>query len=233
MPVRRGHVAPRTTLIETIIRKFDTDSKYTISNWFYFITSTTLMCLNGRWRSMAFGRWPGNGVAELSSTFAIAMSRVSSDSFWHFHRLRNVYRLCTRDWIEINVKRFDAIRLIMFLLWTHIAVWNFIELSMNVKSNYYQIILCLSYETQNELFSNKLITLSQWMGMGTGEVAWEIAIAHGQWRKKSIYSEEKSLIENRLWIQSCEQRFHFLFLFHVYQTIKSETMVQYSNQTIV
>lgn len=31
MPVRRGHVAPRTTLIETIIRKFDTDSKYTIS----------------------------------------------------------------------------------------------------------------------------------------------------------------------------------------------------------
>lgn len=28
MPVRRGLVAPRTTLIETIIRKFDTDSKY-------------------------------------------------------------------------------------------------------------------------------------------------------------------------------------------------------------
>lgn len=28
MPVRRGHVAPRTTLIETIIRKFDTDSEY-------------------------------------------------------------------------------------------------------------------------------------------------------------------------------------------------------------
>ncbi|KAJ6641636.1 hypothetical protein Bhyg_06576 [Pseudolycoriella hygida] len=24
MPVRRGHVAPKTTLIETIIRKFDT-----------------------------------------------------------------------------------------------------------------------------------------------------------------------------------------------------------------
>jgi len=24
MPVRRGHVAPRTTIIETIIRKFDT-----------------------------------------------------------------------------------------------------------------------------------------------------------------------------------------------------------------
>lgn len=32
MPVRRGHVAPRTTLIETIIRKFDTDSKYGISS---------------------------------------------------------------------------------------------------------------------------------------------------------------------------------------------------------
>lgn len=28
MPVRRGHVAPKTTLIETIIRKFDTHSKY-------------------------------------------------------------------------------------------------------------------------------------------------------------------------------------------------------------
>lgn len=28
MPVRRGLVAPRTTLIETIIRKFDTDSEY-------------------------------------------------------------------------------------------------------------------------------------------------------------------------------------------------------------
>lgn len=28
MPVRRGLVAPRTTLIETIIRKFDTDSKF-------------------------------------------------------------------------------------------------------------------------------------------------------------------------------------------------------------
>lgn len=28
MPVRRGLIAPRTTLIETIIRKFDTDSKY-------------------------------------------------------------------------------------------------------------------------------------------------------------------------------------------------------------
>uniref|UniRef100_A0A1Y1NGK5 PAS domain-containing protein n=1 Tax=Photinus pyralis TaxID=7054 RepID=A0A1Y1NGK5_PHOPY len=27
MPVRRGHVAPRTTLIETIIRKFDTDNR--------------------------------------------------------------------------------------------------------------------------------------------------------------------------------------------------------------
>lgn len=27
MPVRRGHVAPRTTIIETIIRKFDTHSK--------------------------------------------------------------------------------------------------------------------------------------------------------------------------------------------------------------
>lgn len=70
MPVRRGHVAPRTTLIETIIRKFDTDSKYTISNWFYFITSTTLMCVwmadGGRWHS----NWPANGVGELSSTFA-------------------------------------------------------------------------------------------------------------------------------------------------------------------
>lgn len=30
MPVRRGMVAPRTTLIETIIRKFDTDSKYIV-----------------------------------------------------------------------------------------------------------------------------------------------------------------------------------------------------------
>lgn len=28
MPVKRGHVAPKTTLIETIIRKFDTHSKY-------------------------------------------------------------------------------------------------------------------------------------------------------------------------------------------------------------
>lgn len=28
MPVRRGHVAPKTTLIETIIRKFDTHSEY-------------------------------------------------------------------------------------------------------------------------------------------------------------------------------------------------------------
>lgn len=27
MPVRRGHVAPRTTIIETIIRKFDTHSE--------------------------------------------------------------------------------------------------------------------------------------------------------------------------------------------------------------
>jgi hypothetical protein len=32
MPVRRGHVAPKTTLIETIIRKFDTHSEYTKSN---------------------------------------------------------------------------------------------------------------------------------------------------------------------------------------------------------
>lgn len=28
MPVRRGHVAPRTTIIETIIRKFDTHGEY-------------------------------------------------------------------------------------------------------------------------------------------------------------------------------------------------------------
>jgi hypothetical protein len=28
MPVRRGHVAPRTTIIETIIRKFDTNSEF-------------------------------------------------------------------------------------------------------------------------------------------------------------------------------------------------------------
>jgi hypothetical protein len=31
MPVRRGHVAPRTTIIETIIRKFDTHSEFTTS----------------------------------------------------------------------------------------------------------------------------------------------------------------------------------------------------------
>lgn len=30
MPVRRGHVAPRTTIIETIIRKFDTHSELQI-----------------------------------------------------------------------------------------------------------------------------------------------------------------------------------------------------------
>lgn len=33
--MRRGHVAPRTTIIETIIRKFDTHSKY--SKNFYFL----------------------------------------------------------------------------------------------------------------------------------------------------------------------------------------------------
>lgn len=33
MPVRRGHVAPRTTIIETIIRKFDTHSKFTLNNY--------------------------------------------------------------------------------------------------------------------------------------------------------------------------------------------------------
>ncbi|TGZ33064.1 Potassium voltage-gated channel subfamily H member 6 [Temnothorax longispinosus] len=30
MPVRRGHVAPRTTIIETIIRKFDTHGERTV-----------------------------------------------------------------------------------------------------------------------------------------------------------------------------------------------------------
>lgn len=37
MPVRRGHVAPKTTLIETIIRKFDTHSKYTFTYLIYTI----------------------------------------------------------------------------------------------------------------------------------------------------------------------------------------------------
>ncbi|EGI59797.1 Potassium voltage-gated channel subfamily H member 6 [Acromyrmex echinatior] len=33
MPVRRGHVAPRTTIIETIIRKFDThDRSFLVAN---------------------------------------------------------------------------------------------------------------------------------------------------------------------------------------------------------
>lgn len=39
MPVRRGLVAPRTTLIETIIRKFDTDSEYIVHPNFIVIFS--------------------------------------------------------------------------------------------------------------------------------------------------------------------------------------------------
>jgi hypothetical protein len=43
MPVRRGHVAPKTTLIETIIRKFDTHSEYTL---FFLLISTNNCQIN-------------------------------------------------------------------------------------------------------------------------------------------------------------------------------------------
>ena len=36
MPVRRGHVAPQNTFIDTIIRKFDSQSKLIRLNKFYF-----------------------------------------------------------------------------------------------------------------------------------------------------------------------------------------------------
>jgi hypothetical protein len=38
MPVRRGHVAPKTTIIETIIRKFDTHSEYFFIAFFLYIS---------------------------------------------------------------------------------------------------------------------------------------------------------------------------------------------------
>lgn len=45
MPVRRGHVAPQNTFLDTIIRKFDQQSKmcffYTLYfNRFFFFTKT-------------------------------------------------------------------------------------------------------------------------------------------------------------------------------------------------
>lgn len=46
MPVRRGLVAPRTTLIETIIRKFDTDSEYDGDNYDEVEAMTSVQSLN-------------------------------------------------------------------------------------------------------------------------------------------------------------------------------------------
>ena len=41
MPVRRGHVAPQNTFIDTIIRKFDSQSKFRL-NKFYFCFSLNI-----------------------------------------------------------------------------------------------------------------------------------------------------------------------------------------------
>ncbi|KYM77023.1 hypothetical protein ALC53_12559 [Atta colombica] len=44
MPVRRGHVAPRTTIIETIIRKFDThDTNRLMFLWGYVERCSSLL----------------------------------------------------------------------------------------------------------------------------------------------------------------------------------------------
>lgn len=44
MPVKRGHVAPKTTLIETIIRKFDTHSKFQV---YFFISRLIFLKIFG------------------------------------------------------------------------------------------------------------------------------------------------------------------------------------------
>lgn len=44
--VRRGHVAPKTTLIETIIRKFDTHSEF--FSFFYILTNVSFCVCSKR-----------------------------------------------------------------------------------------------------------------------------------------------------------------------------------------
>lgn len=98
MPVRRGHVAPRTTLIETIIRKFDTDSKYTISIDFIFGVVVDVVDCKCDAVGSAY-TYTRNG------TMMNEMSRVSWNFRWHFYRLRNVYVVFAHDWIQIDVRR--------------------------------------------------------------------------------------------------------------------------------
>ncbi|XP_055319905.1 potassium voltage-gated channel subfamily H member 6 isoform X4 [Sitodiplosis mosellana] len=70
MPVRRGHVAPRTTLIETIIRKFDTDNRSFLVANAQSDTYHIIFCSDGFCKMTGFTR------AEV-------MQRSSTTEFLH------------------------------------------------------------------------------------------------------------------------------------------------------
>lgn len=64
MPVRRGHVAPRTTIIETIIRKFDTHGKITRGSFFFkqkkwghFLLLEIILLKDFVWSARDTGKW--------------------------------------------------------------------------------------------------------------------------------------------------------------------------------
>lgn len=66
MPVRRGHVAPQNTFLGTIIRKFEGQSKFSLS--IYFATVVCLILLMTKWTAapdyFKFVAWEENPRGE-------------------------------------------------------------------------------------------------------------------------------------------------------------------------